>query len=94
MTGRGQERTLWGKWKLLHLDKGVDNIRSDQSLNRVRLFATPVCICPTHCPVELMHFTPCKLYLNLSKLRETVEDTGARHATVHGVTKNWTQHRD
>ena len=27
---------------------------------------------------------------NLSKLRETVEDREARHAAVHGVTKNWT----
>ena len=28
--------------------------------------------------------------MNLSKLQETVEDTGAWHATVHGVQKNWT----
>ena len=28
--------------------------------------------------------------MNLSKLRETVEDRGAWHAAVHGVTKGWT----
>ena len=28
--------------------------------------------------------------MNLSKLQETVEDRGARCATVHGVTKNQT----
>ena len=28
--------------------------------------------------------------INLSKLWEIVEDRGAWHATVHGVTKNWT----
>ena len=27
--------------------------------------------------------------VNLSKLQETVEDRGAWHAAVHGVTKNW-----
>ena len=27
--------------------------------------------------------------MNLSKLWETVEDRGAWHAAVHGVTKNW-----
>ena len=27
----------------------------------------------------------------LSKLQEVVEDRGAWHATIHGVTKNWTQ---
>ena len=29
--------------------------------------------------------------MNLSKLRKTVEDRGAWHAAVHGVTKSWTQ---
>ena len=29
--------------------------------------------------------------MNLSKLREIVEDRGDWHAAVHGVTKNWTQ---
>ena len=29
--------------------------------------------------------------VNLSKLWEKVEDRGAWHATVHGVTKSWTQ---
>ena len=29
--------------------------------------------------------------MNLSKLRETMEDRGAWHATVHEVTKSWTQ---
>ena len=28
--------------------------------------------------------------MNLSKLRETVEDREAWHAAVHGVTKSWT----
>ena len=28
--------------------------------------------------------------MNLSKLQETVEDRGAWHAAVHGVTKSWT----
>ena len=28
--------------------------------------------------------------MNLSKLWEIVEDRGAWHATVHGVTKTWT----
>ena len=28
---------------------------------------------------------------NLNKLRKIVEGKGAWHATVHGVTKNWTQ---
>ena len=28
--------------------------------------------------------------MNLSKLQETVEDRGAWHAVVHGVTKSWT----
>ena len=28
--------------------------------------------------------------MNLSKLREIVEDRGAWHATVHGVAKSWT----
>ena len=27
-------------------------------------------------------------YMNLSKLRETVKDRGAWHATVHGIPKN------
>ena len=27
----------------------------------------------------------------LSKLQEVVEDRGAWHAAIHGVTKNWTQ---
>ena len=30
------------------------------------------------------------MYVNLSKLQETVEDTGAWHAVVHGVAKSWT----
>ena len=29
--------------------------------------------------------------MSLSKLWEIVEDRGAWHATVHGVTKRWTQ---
>ena len=29
--------------------------------------------------------------MNLSKLRETVEDRGAWHAAAHGVAKNWTR---
>ena len=29
--------------------------------------------------------------MNLSKLRELMEDRGAGHAVVHGVVKNWTQ---
>ena len=29
--------------------------------------------------------------MNLSQLRETVEDRGPWHAVVHGVTKSWTQ---
>ena len=28
--------------------------------------------------------------MNLSKIREIVEDRGARCAIVHGVTKSWT----
>ena len=28
--------------------------------------------------------------MSLSKLQETVMDREARHAAVHGVTKNWT----
>ena len=28
---------------------------------------------------------------NLSKLQVTVEDRGAWHAAVHGVTKSWTE---
>ena len=32
--------------------------------------------------------------MNLSKLRETVEDRGACWATVHGVAKSWTQLND
>ena len=32
--------------------------------------------------------------LNLSKFRETVKDTEAWRAAVHGVTKNWTQLSD
>ena len=28
--------------------------------------------------------------MNLSKLREIVEDRGVWHAAVHGVTKSWT----
>ena len=31
---------------------------------------------------------------NLSKLRETAKDRGARRAAVHGVAKSWTQLRD
>ena len=31
---------------------------------------------------------------NLSKLWEIVEDRGVCHATVHEVTKSWTQVRD
>ena len=27
--------------------------------------------------------------MNLSKLREIIEDRGAWHATVHGVSKSW-----
>ena len=29
--------------------------------------------------------------VRLSKLHETVEETGAESAAVHGVTKSWTQ---
>ena len=29
--------------------------------------------------------------MNLSKLREIVEDSEAWHAAVHGVTKSWTR---
>ena len=32
--------------------------------------------------------------MNLSKLREVVEDRGAWSATVHEVAKNWTQLSD
>ena len=32
--------------------------------------------------------------INFNKLQETVEDSGAWHAAVHGVSKNWTQFRD
>ena len=28
--------------------------------------------------------------MNLSKLLEVLEDRGAWHATVHGITKSWT----
>ena len=28
--------------------------------------------------------------MSLSKLRETLEDRGAWHAAVHGVTRSWT----
>ena len=31
---------------------------------------------------------------NLSKLRETAKDRGARRAAVHGVAKSWTHLRD
>ena len=31
-----------------------------------------------------------KLDMNLSKLRETVEDRGVRHTAVHGVAKSLT----
>ena len=31
--------------------------------------------------------------MNLSKFQEIVEDRGAWHAAVHGVTKSWTQLR-
>ena len=31
--------------------------------------------------------------MNLSKLREMVEDREAWHAAVHGVTKSWTRQR-
>ena len=34
------------------------------------------------------------IYMNLSKLRELVEDRGAWHATVHGAAKSWTQFSD
>ena len=30
------------------------------------------------------------MHMNLSKLLEIVEDRGAWHAAVHGVTKSWT----
>ena len=30
------------------------------------------------------------VHMNLSKLQEIVEDRGAWHAAVHGVTKSWT----
>ena len=30
------------------------------------------------------------MHMNLSKLMEIVEDRGAWHAAVHGVTKSWT----
>ena len=32
--------------------------------------------------------------MSLRKLQEIVEDREAWHATVHGVTKNWTRLRD
>ena len=32
--------------------------------------------------------------MNLSKLRETLEDRGAWRAVVHGVTKSWTRLSD
>jgi len=32
--------------------------------------------------------------MNLSKLRETGKDMGARHGVVHEVTKSWTQLSD
>ena len=32
--------------------------------------------------------------MNLSKLWETGEDSGVRHAAVHGVTKSWTRLSD
>ena len=32
--------------------------------------------------------------MNLSKLRETVEDRGAWRTAVHGVSKSWTRLRD
>jgi len=32
--------------------------------------------------------------MNLSKLQETVEDRGDRHAIVYGVTKSWTRLSD
>ena len=32
--------------------------------------------------------------LSLSKLRETVKDREAWHASVYGVSKNWTQLND
>ena len=32
--------------------------------------------------------------MNFSKLQEIVEDSGAWHAAVHGVSKNWTQFSD
>ena len=34
------------------------------------------------------------LDMNFSKLQEIVEDSGAWHAAVHGVSKNWTQFSD
>ena len=32
--------------------------------------------------------------MNFSRLQEIVEDSGAWHAAVHGVSKNWTQLSD
>ena len=32
--------------------------------------------------------------MNFSRLQEIVEDSGAWHAAVHGVSKNWTQFSD
>ena len=32
--------------------------------------------------------------MNFSRLQEIVEDSGAWHAAVHGISKNWTQLSD
>ena len=42
---------------------------------------------------QLDHITN-SMDMNLSKLREIVEDRGAWHATVHGVAKSQTQFSD
>ena len=37
---------------------------------------------------------PDSIDMNLNKLQETVKDTEASHAAVHGVAKSWTQLRN
>ena len=41
--------------------------------------------------MKWLHSITDSMNMNLSKLKEIVENRGASHATVHGISKSWTR---
>ena len=68
-----------------HMMRGADSLEKTLMLEKIEGKSTR-----EWQRMRQLNNTTNSIYVNLSKLREIVEDRGAWHAAVHGVTKSWT----